>query len=74
MNPNHVPDSWIQGRPFEDDEAARDRCPRDGTTLEFVSGTYGTGVFAPDGGQEMRDEEGLYCETCDRVYDEDFDF
>jgi hypothetical protein len=45
-------------------------CPRDGHTLEFISGTFGTGVFAPDGGQETRYQEGWQCPKCETIYDE----
>jgi hypothetical protein len=45
-------------------------CPRDGHTLEFISGTFGTGVFAPDGGQEMVYQEGFWCPKCEKIYDE----
>jgi hypothetical protein len=45
-------------------------CPKDGFTLEFISGDYGTGVFHPDGTQETRYDEGWICPKCDTVYDE----
>jgi hypothetical protein len=45
-------------------------CPKDGHTLEFISGTFGTGVFAPDGGQEMVYQEGWQCPKCETIYDE----
>ncbi len=45
-------------------------CPRDGHTLEFVSGTYGTGVYAPDGYQESQYQEGLYCPKCETVFED----
>jgi hypothetical protein len=45
-------------------------CPRDGHTLEFISGTFGTGVFAPDGGQETQYQEGWQCPKCETIYDE----
>jgi hypothetical protein len=45
-------------------------CPKDGHTLEFISGTFGTGVFAPDGGQETLYQEGWQCPKCETIYDE----
>ena len=45
-------------------------CPRDGHALEFISGDFGTGVFAPDGGQEIVYGEGWQCPKCGTVYDE----
>ena len=45
-------------------------CPKDGFTLEFISGDYGTGVVAPDGIEEVRYEEGWYCAKCGTAYDE----
>ena len=45
-------------------------CPKDGHLLEFISGTFGSGVFAPDGVQEMLYEEGWRCPKCGTIYDE----
>lgn len=44
-------------------------CPKDGHTLEFVSGDFPTGVSS-NGYHESRYEEGFYCERCGTVYDE----
>jgi hypothetical protein len=44
-------------------------CPKDGFTLEFISGDYPTGVSS-DGYHEMRYEEGRQCPKCETVYDE----
>lgn len=46
-------------------------CPNDGSPLEFISGDYGTGVYAPDGVQERRYQEGWSCWLCGRVFEED---
>lgn len=45
-------------------------CPKDGHRLEFISGTFGSGVFAPDGAQEMLYEEGWQYPKCETIYDE----
>ena len=45
-------------------------CPKDGHLLEWFSGDYPTGVVAPDGYAEQRNEEGFYCPHCGRIYDE----
>lgn len=39
--------------------------------LEFISGTFGSGVFAPDGAQEMLYEEWFECDQCGRKFDAD---
>lgn len=40
-------------------------CPNCGSKdLEFISGDYGTGVFAPDGAEEKQYQEGYYCPRC----------
>ena len=45
-------------------------CPEcNGDELEFISGDFGTGVFAPDGYEERLHEEGYRCVTCDRIFD-----
>lgn len=36
-------------------------CPTHNTELEFMSGTYGTGVRAPDGTEETVYDEWYYC-------------
>lgn len=38
--------------------------------IQFVAGTYPTGVVAPDGGREYRDEQGWHCRDCGAVEDE----
>jgi hypothetical protein len=45
-------------------------CPKDGHTLEFISGDFPTGVIAPDGGKETAHEEGYYCPHCHLVFEE----
>lgn len=45
-------------------------CPKDGYSLEFISGTFGSGVFAPDGVEETLYEEGFECPHCGTIYDE----
>lgn len=45
-------------------------CPQDGTTLEFIFGDFGTGVFHPDGTQKTDYDEGFQCPQCRTVYDE----
>lgn len=39
--------------------------------LEFISGEFGSGVFAPDGAQEMLHEEFYECDRCGRKFDPD---
>ena len=46
-------------------------CPECKTELDFISGDFGTGVFAPDGVEEVRYEEGYYCARCGRTFDAD---
>lgn len=49
-------------------------CPKcnDGL-LEFVSGSFSTGVVAPDGPAEQLYEEGYRCDRCGFVVDENGD-
>lgn len=43
-------------------------CPICKGEVEYISGDYGTGVFAPDGSEEVRWEEGYYCPRCGRAF------
>lgn len=49
-----------------------DKCPvcKSGL-LEFRSGTFGSGVFHPDGTEERLYEEFYECDRCCRKFDED---
>ena len=44
-------------------------CPECQSELEFVSGTYYTGVVAPDGYRESLWGEGFHCARCNYTYD-----
>lgn len=46
-------------------------CPACDGELEQYSGSFGTGVFAPDGTQETYWEEGLKCLECGTTFDKD---
>lgn len=46
-------------------------CPKCGSELEFISGDFGTGVFTPDGVEEIRYEEGFSCPRCHMILDAD---
>jgi uncharacterized protein with PIN domain len=37
--------------------------------LEFISGSFASGVFAPDGAQETLYEEWYECDRCGRKFD-----
>ena len=43
-------------------------CPDCQSDLEFVDGDFGTGVFAPDGTEQMAHEQGYLCPTCRHVW------
>lgn len=45
-------------------------CPNHGNIgLDHVFGEFPTGVVAPDGGKEIRHEEGFYCPLCNVTYE-----
>lgn len=55
---------------IRDDEEAI-RCSRcDSDNLEGIEEEYGTGVFAPDGGEERRLWRGWRCRECGQIEEE----
>lgn len=49
----------------------RNSCPAcKSGLLEFISGTFGSGVFHPDGTEERLHEEFYQCDRCSQTFDE----
>ena len=54
----------------ESDEQGCPSCGASPENLEDISGDYSTGVVAPDGGREVRHEQGYWCQKCGATTDD----